>query len=67
MQLARDKALSKTIARTSREVRAICAAGRRSRAYDGFAFPLIVKPQFGDGSDEIGAFGVANERQLRDG
>ncbi len=40
--------------------------GDRVRS-DGAAFPLIVKPQFGDGSDEIRRNSVvANERQLRE-
>ena len=69
LQLARDKALSKTIAANlGVEVprHFVLQAGDRVRS-DGFAFPLIVKPQFGDGSDEIRRNSVvANERQLRE-
>ena len=68
MQLCRDKALSKRI---------VAAAGvdvpygftleRGDRIENpGLSFPLIVKPQFGDGSDEIGkASLVRTPRELR--
>ncbi len=69
MLLARDKALSKTIAAdlgiaVPRHV--VLKAGDRVKSA-GLAFPLIVKPQCGDGSDEIRRNSVVkNERQLRE-
>lgn len=69
LQLARDKALSKIIAANlGVEVprHFVLNPGDRVRS-DGVAFPLIVKPQFGDGSDEIRRNSVvANDRQLRE-
>ncbi len=69
LQLARDKALSKTIAADfGVEVprHFVLQAGDRVKS-GGFAFPLIIKPQFGDGSDEIRRNSVVrNERQLRE-
>lgn len=69
MLLARDKALSKSIAAglgiaVPRHV--VLKPGARVKT-GGAAFPLIVKPQFGDGSDEIRRNSVVkNERQLRE-
>jgi D-alanine-D-alanine ligase len=69
MRLARDKALSKTIAANfGVEVprHFVLKPGERVKS-DGFAFPMIVKPQFGDGSDEIRRNSVVkNQRQLRE-
>lgn len=54
MQIARDKALAKQVVSDL----GVCVAphvivnGHRP-AVDSLAFPVIVKPQFGDGSDEI--------------
>lgn len=68
MRLARDKALSKNI------VSALGVAvprhfvlERGSRAHNpGLDYPLIVKPQFGDGSDEVrGNSMVRSEREFR--
>ncbi len=69
MQLARDKALSKTIAADlGVEVPRHFVLKRGDKVTsDGVLFPLIVKPQFGDGSDEIRRNSVVqNERQLRE-
>ncbi len=69
MQLARDKALSKTIAADlgiAVPRHFVLKAGDKVQN-GGAAFPLIVKPQFGDGSDEIRRNSVVkNERQLRE-
>jgi D-alanine-D-alanine ligase len=56
MQLARDKALSKEIvAAAGIDVPCCFTLERNDRIENpGLPFPLIVKPQFGDGSDEIG-------------
>ncbi len=68
LQLARDKALSKQIV-AARGVDVPCwftlERGERI-ANPGLPFPLIVKPQFGDGSDEItkGSL-VRTPRELR--
>ncbi len=56
LQLCRDKSLSKQIVRkrgvtVAQEM--VIAPGERVRAPD-FGFPLLVKPQYGDGSDSIG-------------
>jgi D-alanine-D-alanine ligase len=69
LQLARDKALSKTIAANlgiDVPRHFVLKAGDRVKS-GAFPFPLIVKPQFGDGSDEIRRNSVvANDRQLRE-
>ena len=68
MQLCRDKVLSKQIAAAAGvDVPRCFTLGRGQRVENpGLRFPLIVKPQFGDGSDEIGkASLVRTERELR--
>lgn len=67
LQLARDKALSKQI------VAALGVAVPRHFVVNGggvrrhgLPFPVVVKPQYGDGSDEIGKRSVVhNEREFR--
>ncbi len=67
MQLCRDKALSKQIvAGHGMDVpRFVTADSVRSLRHHGLRFPVIVKPQFRDGSDDIakGAL-VSNTREL---
>ena len=66
MQIARDKALAKSIvADLGITVPShTLVNGRRPRA-GTLAFPVMVKPQYGDGSDEIGnASLVRSEREL---
>jgi D-alanine-D-alanine ligase len=54
MQLARDKALAKqVVANLGISVAPHAVANGRRPDVSSLAFPLIVKPQFGDGSDEI--------------
>ena len=69
MQLARDKALAKTGGRRSGYRRgAARVVNVDCPTIESVAFPLIVKPQFGDGSDEIanGALvGTARELMRR--
>ncbi len=68
MQLCRDKALSKQIAAAAGvDVPCCFTLGRGERiANPGLPFPLIVKPQYGDGSDEIAkASLVRTPRELR--
>jgi D-alanine-D-alanine ligase len=68
MQLGRDKALSKQIAAAAGvDVPRFFTLERGKRIENpGLVFPLIVKPQFGDGSDEIGkASLVRTEREFR--
>ncbi len=68
MQLCRDKALSKHIAAAAGvDVPCCFTLGRGERIENpGLPYPLIVKPQFGDGSDEIGkAALVRTGRELR--
>ncbi len=69
LRLARDKALSKSIvAGLGVHVPRYFVAERGGRGPDGGpAFPLIVKPQFGDGSDEIARRSVVRSvRRLRE-
>jgi D-alanine-D-alanine ligase len=55
MQLARDKALAKqVVADLGIAVAPHAIVNGRRPILDSLVFPLIVKPQFGDGSDEIG-------------
>lgn len=63
MHLARDKALAKRIvAETGLEVpRHVVMNGRRSST-GALSFPVILKPQFGDGSDGIGSRALAQNR-----
>ncbi len=69
LQICRNKSLSKQIlarhgVRVAREL--LIAPGERARAPD-FGFPLLVKPQYGDGSDSIGKNSlVHNVTQLRE-
>lgn len=66
MQLARDKALAKQVASDlGIAVAPHAIANGRRPDLSTVAFPLIVKPQFGDGSDEIGnAALVRTDREL---
>ena len=68
MQLCRDKALSKQIAAAAGvDVPRCFTLGRGERIENpGLPFPLIVKPQYGDGSDGITkASLVGTPRELR--
>jgi len=68
LQLCRDKALSKRIVGAAGvDVPRCFTVERGARAVNpGLPFPMIVKPQFGDGSDEITkASLVTTPRQLR--
>jgi len=68
MQLARDKALSKTIvAGLGVDVPRHFVLNRGDRIRNpGLAYPLIVKPQFGDASEEIRVNSVvSSELELR--
>ena len=64
MQLCRDKALSKQIAGAAGvDVPGCFTLGRGERiANPGLAFPLIVKPRYGDGSDEIAKASLVRTR-----
>ena len=66
MRLARDKALAKNIvAGAAVAVAAHTLINGRRPVTGRLTFPLIVKPQFGDGSDEIGNGAlVRSERDL---
>jgi D-alanine-D-alanine ligase len=66
MQLARDKALAKqVVAELGIEVAPHAIANGERPDVEGLVFPLIVKPQFGDGSDEIANSAlVRNRREL---
>jgi D-alanine-D-alanine ligase len=67
MRLARDKALSKDIAAAAgAEVPRYFVVPRRGRVHNpGLRYPLVVKPRFGDGSDEVrGNSLVRGERAL---
>ena len=60
MQLARDKALAKNVvSRLGIEVARHTVVNGRVKLDADLAFPVIVKPQFGDGSDEIGKASLA--------
>ena len=67
MHLARDKALAKEIVgRLGIEIAAHRVVNGRVGSLAGLRFPVIVKPQFGDGSDEIGKAALAaTERALK--
>ncbi len=69
LQLCRDKALSKQIVSNCGVHVAqalVIGVGEAVRAPD-FGFPLLVKPQYGDGSDSIGKSSlVRNVAQLRE-
>lgn len=68
MQLCRDKVLSKQIAAAAGVDVPRCFTLEHGERIEvpGLNFPLIVKPQFGDGSDEIGkASLVRTGRELR--
>lgn len=56
LQVCRDKALaSRLVAQAGVDVAGSFTLGVRDRIENpGLPFPLLVKPQFGDGSDEIG-------------
>lgn len=69
LRLSRDKALSKSIvAGLGLPVpRYFVASGAGDARAQDAGFPLIVKPQFGDGSDEINKHSVVRSgRQLRE-
>lgn len=68
LRLARDKALSKRlVARAGVPVPRHFVANGAASSGNGIPFPLLVKPQFGDGSDGIhGRSVVRNGRQLRE-
>ena len=68
LQVCRDKALaSQLVARAGVDVPNSFTLGVRDRIENpGLPFPLFVKPQFGDGSDEIGKHSlVRTPRELR--
>jgi len=68
MQLCRDKALSKHVVATAGVDVPRCFTLERGDRIENpeLPFPLLVKPQFGDGSDEIGkASLVRTLRELR--
>jgi len=64
MQLCRDKALSRQIAAAAGvDVPCGCTLARGDRIENpGLPFPLIVKPQYGDGSDEIAKASLVRTR-----
>lgn len=66
MQLARDKALAKrVVAELGVAVPAHVLVNGKAPQIEGLEFPLIVKPQFGDGSDGIARNAlVASEAEL---
>jgi len=66
MQLARDKALAKqVVASLGVAVAPHAIANGRRPDVSSLTYPVIVKPQFGDGSDEIANSALArNEREL---
>ncbi|MDB5809986.1 MAG: D-alanine--D-alanine ligase [Betaproteobacteria bacterium] len=69
LQICRDKALSTYLAGSvGVDVPCSFTLGPGDRIENrGLAFPLIVKPQFGDGSDEIGKHSLVNTlRELRE-
>ena len=69
LQMCRDKALSKHLAAAAGvDVPRSFTLGPNDRIENpGLPFPLLVKPQFGDGSDEIGKNSlVRTPRELRE-
>ena len=69
LQICRDKALSAYLAAAAGvDVPYSFTLGVKDRIENpGFAYPLLVKPQFGDGSDEIGKNSlVRTPRELRE-
>jgi D-alanine-D-alanine ligase len=68
LQICRDKSLSANLAATAGvDVPYSFTLGVKDRIENpGYAYPLLVKPQFGDGSDEIGKNSLVRTlRELR--
>jgi D-alanine-D-alanine ligase len=69
LQICRDKALSKYLVEAAGVdvPRSFTLPVRGPVKNPGLPFPLLIKPQFGDGSDEIGKHSlVGTERELRE-